>query len=120
MNIIQIISYAPDKVASWAVDEFFGPLDNSFESPEALTKLSADMVTLVNQYSFIASVLATLKVECRNQKNLGNKKKYEELVDKRDILQKALDSVKLKQAALSRMITIKQEIDRELNMSQIN
>lgn len=117
MNIVQIISLSSDKVAEWAAYEYFRPLDNSFDTPEDLAKLSKDMLELVNQYSFLASVLAMLKVECRNQKNLGNKEKYEELVDKRDIMQKALDTVKLKQAALSRMITIKQEIDKELNMS---
>ena len=118
MNISEIMSSPASSVAEWAVYEFFAPLDNTFETPEALSKLSRDMVVLVNQYSFIASVLASLKVECRIRKNSGDRAGYEELVDKRDIMQRALDSVKMKQAALSRMVTIKQEIDRELNMSK--
>lgn len=118
MDIKRIISSSPEEVMDWALKEYFTPMYNTFETPEALCKISEDMVMLVNQYSYLASVLSVLKVECRNKKNCGDKKKYEELIDKRDIIQRALDSVKLKQSVLSRMVTIKQEIDKEINMSK--
>lgn len=117
MTISMILNGSVEDIVSWAVPEFFCPLDNNFSSPEDMVKISEDMLRLVNQYSFLASALAVLKVQCRIAKNSRDKKQGEELIDKREVLQKALDSVKLKQSTLSRMITIKQEIDKEISMS---
>ena len=41
-----------------------------------------------------------------------------ELTDKKEIMQRALDTVKLQHQTLSRMITIKQEINHEIQMTK--
>lgn len=118
-NTIKDIIKAPaSDVIDWAIPEFFEPLTNTFDSTDDMVQISKDIIKLVNQYSYLAATLAALKVECRVAKNTKPKAEYEDMVDKKEVIQKALDAVKLKHSALSRMVTIKQEINKEINMSK--
>ena len=48
----------------------------------------------------------------------GDKQRKEDAIDKIYVIDKIVSAVKLRYDTLSRMVTIKQEIDRELNMDR--
>ena len=74
------------------------------------------LVKLANQYSYLASVMSYIKVFLRRAREDGNKDVVNLLVDKKDIIENALKTVSQKHAVLSRQITIKSDIMKELNM----
>lgn len=119
MNIQQIMICDIEDLAQWSLREYFTPIpeDVSIETIEGIQKISQMMVYYTNQYSFLASVLSYLKFYTRKSKQEKDGKS-DELIDKKEIIQKALDTVKQKQSALSRMITIRQEINKELEYTK--
>ncbi len=119
MNIQQIMICDIEDLAQWSLREYFTPIpeDVSIETIEGIQKISQMMVYYTNQYSFLASVLSYLKFHTRKSKQEKDGKS-DELIDKKEIIQKALDTVKQKQSALSRMITIRQEINKELEYTK--
>ena len=120
MNINQIVNCEIEELANWSMKEYFTPIpqDATIETVDGIRKISQMLVYYTNQYSFLASVLSYLKFYTRQAKQ-EKSSKYEELIDKKEIIQKALDTVKQKQSALSRMITIRQEINKELEYSKV-
>ena len=61
-------------------------------------------------------VLSYAKVNARLAKREGNKQKYEDAVDKKEIIQNMTDSIKQQYAALSRAVTIRIENNQELKI----
>ena len=107
------------------LNEFFYPLMQAFdstaieadiESSDGLRCISYQMVKLANQYPYLASVMSYIKVFLRRAREDGNKDVVNLLVDKKDIIENALKTVSQKHAVLSRQITIKSDIMKELNM----
>ena len=119
-SIQDIIKASPLEVADWVSAMFIDKIPISVETIEELDAASKLMAKCTNQYSSLCGMMGFIKSYIRQAKNSGNKELAEELIDKRDCLQWAMESVKLRISTLSRMITIKQEINRELNMSSKN
>jgi len=117
LNQNQILHCTVEELASWAVPKFFTPISVDVETVEGLNEVSKCMQNLSNQYAFLASMLAVLKYSIRQAKDNKNKVEADELIDKREIMQRALDNVKQQQSTVSRMITIRQEVNRELGMN---
>ena len=74
---------------------------------------------LTNSMSYLIGVLVQLKVDVRIAKlnKTENKYDYEVIMAKKEIIADEYDSFDKQKNAISRMITIKQEIDKELQMS---
>jgi len=55
----------------------------------------------------------------REEKRKGpeNKSNYEDMIDRRDTLQEVARILNMQYQAVSRMITVKQEVNKELNMN---
>ena len=117
MNQNEILKCTVEDLATWAVPEFFTPISVDVETVEGLNEVGRCMQKLSNQYAFLASMLAVLKYSIRYAKDNKNKAESDELIDKKEIIQRALDNVKQQQSTVSRMITIRQEVNRELNMN---
>lgn len=94
-----------------------------FDLPEVL--LSVDDLQkaislssiLASNYSYLATVGEYAKIIVRESKGKITKEQLNELIGKRDIIVQSAENCKMQYNALSRMITIKQEINRELGMS---
>ena len=74
---------------------------------------------LTNSMSYLIGVLVQLKVDVRIAKlnKTENKYDYEVIMAKKEIIADEYDSFDKQKNAISRMITIKQEIDKEIQMS---
>lgn len=74
---------------------------------------------LTNSMSYLIGVLVQLKVDVRIAKlnKAENKYDYEVIMAKKEIISDEYDSFDKQKNAISRMITIKQEIDKEIQMS---
>lgn len=116
MNINEIFNTDNKTLADWCFNEFHQPIEADIESPEGLKSISYQMVKLANQYAYLASVMSYIKIYLRSARDEGDKNVVNFLVDKKDIIENALKTVAQKHTVLSRQITIKSDIMRELNM----
>ena len=117
INQNEILKCSVEELAKWAVPSFFTPISVDVDTVDGMRDVGRCMQELSNQYAFLASVLAVLKYSVRQAKDEKNKVVADELIDKKEIIQRALDNVKQQQSTVSRMIIIRQEINRELNMN---
>ena len=99
-------------------------IPTEINSPEAMQNAGNLLGHLTNSYSYLMAVLALLKASTRDaKKKTGkgcseqDKALYEDLVGKRDAVADAVEMVKQEYNAVSRMITVKIEVNRELKMS---
>ena len=85
-------------------------------TPEAMQEAGRMLGSLTNSYSYLMGVLSLLKASAREARKT-DKELYESLVGKRDAVAAAVDMVKQEYSAVSRMITVKIEVNRELAMT---
>ena len=84
-------------------------------SVEAMTKAGTLLGELTNRYSYLTSLHMLVKAICRLYKK-QSKELWDEMVAKRDALEDALKMTLQQYSAISRMISTKQEINKEINM----
>lgn len=97
-------------------DNFTYEMPEDLETIEGLAKANKLISELLNAYAFISSMAAMASVYKRTYKNSSTKKEYEEMVDKEKILKAKADVLDKFYAGISRQITIKQMINKELEM----
>ena len=112
----QILSMNPVELALWLEENYtyetpinIDSIDEMKEAGRMLSKIS---------YAYIATLAALAKVMIRVEKRKGkeNKENSEDMIDRRDLLQNKADVLKLQYQTISRMITVKQEINAEMKM----
>lgn len=74
------------------------------------------MLRLTAEYSYLMELSSCAKVMVREARRTGSKEEWEDMVDRRDIIQNEVSALLQKYQALSRAVTIKQECNKELNM----
>lgn len=116
MDINEIFKSENKAVADWCFREFHQPIEADIESTDGLKSISYQMVKLANQYAYLASVMSYIKVFLRSARDNGDKELTNFFVDKKDIIENALKTVAQKHMVLSRQITIKSDIMKEINM----
>lgn len=121
MNCSDYLELPPNELLKVLSDTFIIDIPEDFESIEVLRGVSTMMSEAVNQYSFLVQLYCFAKLKTRQAKRLGAsaKTEYEDLVDRKEIIKNVLDAVLLRYKVLSRMLTAKQEINNELNMSEV-
>ena len=102
----------------WIREEFIEKMPYSFETVEDIQNIGNLLILITNRYSYLVSLLSYTKILTRTLKRENNKKEYEDMVDRKESIQNAVDTLKLQYNSLSRLITIKQEINKELKMSE--
>ena len=63
------------------------------------------------------SVYAKNAVRVEKRKGKDNKETYEDMIDRENAIHSSADNIKMLYNCLSRLITIKQEINKEINIS---
>lgn len=111
MDIYELMEYIEN--------EFFVILPNGLISTEDLEFAGKMLGTLTNSYSYLANQSEYAKIVVREQKGKIPKEEYQTLMGKRDIIERGAETVKMQYQSLSRMITVKQEINHELRMSEV-
>lgn len=116
-----ILQMRPLAMLDWLLDNFNTEIPETIVSIEDMKNASAVLLKLSGYYSYLMSLLAYAKVKTRQEKKLStkdNKESYEDMVDRRDILQNYTDIVKQNYSAVSRAVTIYIENNNELKMGR--
>lgn len=88
-------------------------IPTDISTPQAMAEAGQLLGALTNSYSYLMGVLSLLKASAREAKKT-DKVLYEQLVGKRDAVADTVEMIKQEYNAVSRMITVKIEVNREL------
>lgn len=97
--------------------EFCIEIPTQIDSLEEMSSAGTMLGDLTNEYTYMVALLAMMKATVRIAKRKLPKEQYEDLVGKRDAVSDIVDLLKQQYQAISRMITVKQEINQELYMT---
>ena len=111
-----LYSADPEQLNSILISQFFIDMPEKADSPEDLATISHIMATIVGYLQFLMPHLTVLKIRTQNLKASGAKEEYKIMMQRRDVVEVICDILKTQRDTLSRMITIKQEINKEINM----
>lgn len=114
----QIFLLAPLDLVDWLHDEFPMLMQPKIETVEDMDLASNSLLRLTAQYSYLCELLSYAKIIVREAKRNLPKEDYEDMVDRQNAIEKRLDIVKQEYLAVSRAVTIKSEINKEMFMEQ--
>ncbi len=114
----QIFLLAPLDLVDWLHDEFPMLMQSKIETVEDMDLASNSLLRLTAQYSYLCELLSYAKIIVREAKRNLPKEDYEDMVDRQNAIEKRLDIVKQEYLAVSRAVTIKSEINKEMYMGQ--
>lgn len=120
LNCKDLLNMDTFKLIEYLYEEYVFDLPEVLLSVDDLQKAISLSSILAGNYAYLATVGEYAKIIVRESKGKISKEQLNELIGKRDIVVQASENTKMQYNALSRMITIKQEINRELNMSGQN
>lgn len=112
-----ILSMSPLELIRWLHDEFNVELPVRLISAEDMGTASELLLRFSAQYAYLAELLSYAKVAVRIAKREYPKEEWENMVDRKEAIEKRLDIVKQQYAAVSRAVTVKADVDREMSMS---
>lgn len=115
---LDIINMPTMKLTNWLTKEFDFALPDEIDTLADLTLAGRLLSKILNGYTFVSTLLIYAKSLSRQIKRSGDKQACEDMTDKMFVLQVVNDRLKLQYQGLSRRITIKQEINTELHMSE--
>lgn len=116
----QILNMDPIKLVDWLTNNYSYEIPTSLSTVGELEKAGQMLGMLTNKYTYLATTLAYLKITLKSLKRQGkNSEEVEDMMMRRDVFQTLTDVVKQEYQAVSRMITVKQEINAELKMNSI-
>ena len=119
MNITELLNMDSFTLIEHLYMEYVVELPEALITVEDMQEAGSLLPKLINAYSFLASASEYAKVLVRENKGKIPKDELNELMGKRDAIIQAAETAKMQYTALSRMITVKQEINNELRMSEI-
>lgn len=112
----EIFNMDPFELNTWLIEEFPCEIPICIDSLDEFTRIGNLLGELTNKYTYLASVLTFLKIEVKNSKRNGKGPDVDDMMLRRDAFQTMTDIVKQQYNAVSRIITVKQEINNELKM----
>jgi len=110
------------ELADWVIENYTLEIPESIENADDMALVSKLLANTVNKISFISNLLSYTKVlqrESKRKTGSVSKLENEDLIDKKEVLSNTLESLILQHKALSRMITVRQEILNELKMNEV-
>lgn len=118
MNCSEYLKLSTPDLLDVLVDNFIYDIPQEILTPDDFSIVSKMLSDTSNQYSFLVQLASVAKIQKRIASRAKDKVLKEDLIDKETIIENIVSSVKLRYATLSRMITIKQEYNKELNMNK--
>ena len=116
-TIAEIIKMDPLELAEKLVKISCVEIPCDINSADDMTRAGNLLGKYTNSYVYLTGVLSFLKVLTKNAKSRGEKELYEDMAMRRDVVEKMAEAEKQKYNAISRMITTKQEVNKELQMA---
>lgn len=117
MHTNNILNMNSSELLHWLNENCSVNIPERVENTEDL-KASGELIgKITGYYSFLMSIYLNAKIEVRAAKrNKLPKEEIDEYIDRRDILKEYTDMLKLQYTSISRMITVKKQVDEELKM----
>lgn len=119
LNCVEYLELSPTELLEVLIDNFIYDIPNEILSPEDYASVSEMLSSTSNQYSFLVQLSCAAKIQKRLASRRKDKTAKEDLIDKETIIDNIVSAVKLRYSTLSRMITIKQEYNKEINMNKL-
>ncbi len=113
----QLLTLTPMELLDYFTKNFTDELPSEVKSVEDMNHAAELLLKLTEEYSYICSLLSLAKIMTRDAKRHLSKEEYEDMVDRKEIIQNMADVIKQKYAAISRAVTIKLENNAELRMT---
>ena len=112
-----LLSMEPSDLLSWFQKHFFFELPGAIASAEECQKASELLVKITGYYSYAMALLSYAQLAVRDRKRSGEKKEYEDMVDRRTVIDNFVHILQQQYAAISRSVTIYFKNLEELRMS---
>lgn len=121
-NNEDVLKMSPIELQKWLTEEFdlLKSIPTDISSIEDMNNASKMISQFTNRLSYLTNLSVFAKIAVRNEKRKGkeNKQNSDDMIDRQYAIDKACDIVKQQYNTVSRMITVKQEINKELYMSE--
>lgn len=118
VNIQQLLSLSPIKLAEWLDKEYVKELPCPKSSSE-FAKNNHLLGDLANSYAFLSGIHAVAKIAVRDAKKKKlSADEVNDCIDRRDTIDEFLGIIKMQYNAFSRMITVQKNADDEMKMMQ--
>lgn len=112
-----ILSLDPDDLLIWLQNNYSEDIPTSITSVDDLKHAGEMLGKLTNIYSYLVSLSLFAKLRVReNKKNKVEKEEVDKSVDRKEIITTFAENIKMQYTAISRMITVKKQIDDEMRM----
>lgn len=118
MTYDDVLAMKPKELVAWLEDEFILKLPKNLDSVENLIAAQEMFSKFGNQYAYLTMLFNYAKITLREMKRekLYPKEDIDDMVDKKDAIEKTMSAVDKLKGDLSRMLTVKQEINKELGL----
>lgn len=101
----------------WLLITFACDVPTCIDSLDEFIRMGNLLGELTNKYTYLTSILSFLCIEVKiEKKKNGKSKEADDMLMRRDSVQLVYNAVKQQYNAVSRIITVKQEINNELKM----
>ena len=117
MDYNTIFQMDPSNLLTWLLENFSVELPEEIQSTADMENAAKLLLQLSNHYSYLCALASTAKIATRNAKRYDSKEEYEDMVDRKEIIQNMVDVVKQQYAGVSRAVTIRMENNVELRMT---
>lgn len=112
-----ILTLEPEDLLQWLNDNFLEDVPTSVSTVDELKTAGVSLGKLTNIYSYLVSLSLYAKLKVREvKKNKENKEIIDKAVDRKEIINSYADIIKCQYTAISRMVTVKKQIDEEIKM----
>lgn len=118
-NISNVLGMEPELLAKWIECNFIKEIPITLETADDLKAAGILLGKLTNIYAYLMSLSTYAKLAVKEEKRKATKDSKEELnksMSRRDIIDDYVSIVKMQYSAVSRMITVKKQIDDEMRM----
>lgn len=117
MDYQKVLEKGTIELIEWLNNEFSVDMPDEIMTPDDMDEAAKLLMQLSGYYSYLCSLFSYAKIYTRALKRGDDKEKYEDMVDRRDAIEKMLDAVKQQYAGVSRAVAIRIENNQELRMN---
>lgn len=107
----------PKKLHEYLFTTFRVTVPQTIISVDDMNKASQLLLKLASDFSYLVALSAYAKLCVRDAKRNKSTREWEDMVDRKEIIDKTTEMVKQDYTAVSRAVTIKQENNKELYMN---
>lgn len=117
-TVPEILAEDPYKLMELFQAEYNFDIPETLDSVEDLKHAGRLLGQLANTYSYIAQLSVYAKISVRTAKrNKEDKNSVDDAIDRKAVIETFAETIEMQYRAVSRMLTIKQQINEELKMT---